>query len=191
MATMKKLDIFWRHSDCPTSIKLYTADAVPRSKLLYGLESAQLIPSVLKRLEVFQLKVLRKILKIETTYINRANTNQNIFDRINNEMENENRKKKKKVISFVEAYKKVKRKRAVKIINKPNTSIYNVSFEHDKFRKWIHYNRRVGRPRANWTEETIREIWDIIKQNNDTYRYRTFDEEDEHMVELIKNYTEE
>ena len=48
MAIMKKLDLFWRHSDCPVHIKVYTADAVLRSKLLYGLESAQLIPSVLK-----------------------------------------------------------------------------------------------------------------------------------------------
>ena len=61
MAVMKKLDLFWRHSDCPTHIKVYTADAVLRSKLLYGIESAQLIPSVLKTLETFQLKVLRKI----------------------------------------------------------------------------------------------------------------------------------
>ena len=60
MATMKKLDIFWRHSDCPTHIKVYTADAVLRTKLLYGMESVQLIPSVLKKIETFKLKVLRK-----------------------------------------------------------------------------------------------------------------------------------
>ena len=48
MAIMKKLDLFWRHSDCPIHIKVYTADAELRSKLLYGLESAQLIQSVLK-----------------------------------------------------------------------------------------------------------------------------------------------
>ena len=60
MATMKKLDIFWRHSDCPTHIKVYTADAVLRTKLLYGMESVQLIPSVLKKIETFQLKVCRK-----------------------------------------------------------------------------------------------------------------------------------
>ena len=60
MATMKKLDLFWRHSGCPTHVKVHVADAVLRSKLLYGLESAQLIPSVLKKLETFQLKVLRK-----------------------------------------------------------------------------------------------------------------------------------
>ena len=108
MAIMKKLDLFWRHSDCPIHIKVYTADAVLRSKLLYGLESAQLIPSVLKKLETFQLKVLRKILKIDTTYINRVNTNNSIFNRIDTMMEEGG--KNKKVVSFVDAYNKLKKK---------------------------------------------------------------------------------
>ena len=55
-------------------------------------------------------------------------------------------------------------------MNQDNTSIYNVCFENGKFRKWIHTNRRVGRPRMNWTEETIKEIWDIVKRNNARYR---------------------
>ena len=50
MVTMKKLDLFWRHSDCPTAVKIYTAEAVLRAKLLYGLESTQLIPSVARKL---------------------------------------------------------------------------------------------------------------------------------------------
>ncbi len=55
MATINKLDLFWRHSDCPVYIKVYTADAVLRSKLRYGLESAAIMPSVLKKIETFQL----------------------------------------------------------------------------------------------------------------------------------------
>lgn len=65
MAIMKKLDLFWRHPDSPAHMKAYTADAVLRSKLLYGSESAQLIPPVLKKLETFQLKVLSKIQKMK------------------------------------------------------------------------------------------------------------------------------
>ena len=190
MAIMKKLDLFWRHSDCPVHIKVYTADAVLRSKLLYGLESAQLIPSVLKKLETFQLKVLRKILKIETTYINRVNSNVSIFNRINTMMEEEG--KSKRVISFVDAYNKIKRKRALKIMNQENTSIYNVSFENGKLRKWNHSNKRVGRPRMNWTEETIKEIWDIVKRKNENerFRYEQFNEDNQEMIDLIKSHTE-
>ena len=42
MPTLKSLDIFWRHSDCPKRLKLLVQDAVVRSKLVYGLESAEL-----------------------------------------------------------------------------------------------------------------------------------------------------
>ena len=186
MATMKKLDLFWRHSDCPTHVKVYTADAVLRTKLLYGLESAQLIPSVLKKLETFQLKVLRKILKLDTTYINRTNSNAHVFHRINSLMEEAGRTT--RVISFVEAYNKLKWKRAVRITNQENTSIHKVSFDNGKLRRWTHENRRVGRPRANWTEETIKEIWEIVKRNHEIYKYRQFDENNEEMKEMIKNF---
>ena len=90
--------------------------------------------------------------------------------------------KSKRVISFVDAYNKIKRKRAIKIMNQENTSIYNVSFENGKLRKWIHTNRRSGRPRMNWTEQSINEIWDIVKRNNVRFRYTQFDEENQEMI---------
>ena len=89
MATMKKLDLFWRHSNCDIAIKVYTADAILRAKLLYGLESAQPIPSVAKRMETLQLKVLRRILRLSTTYIDRERNNHSIFDRTNQAIEEE------------------------------------------------------------------------------------------------------
>ena len=58
----------------------------------------------------------------------------------------------KRVASFMDAYNKIKRRRTIKIMNQENTSIYNVSFENGTLRKWTHVNRRVGRPRMNWTE---------------------------------------
>ena len=133
MVTMNKLDLFWRHGDCSTAIKIHTAEAVLRAKLLYGLESAQLIPSVLKRIEVFQLKVLRTILKMDTTFINRANTNQVVFGTANKKLKEEG--KTKEVVTFVEAYKKLKRKRALKILGKKGSLIYKVTFDGNKLRK--------------------------------------------------------
>ena len=61
-------------------------DAVLRSQLLYGLESAELGMTLLNKLDTFQLKGLRKILKLDTTYVNRANTNRavmDMFDKLN------------------------------------------------------------------------------------------------------------
>ena len=99
------------------------------------------------------IKSTQKILKIDTTYINRVNTNAGIFNRINIMMEEEGQTK---IILFVDAYNKLKWKRAIKILNQENTSIHKVSFENGKLRKRIHDKRRAGRPRASWTEETIR-----------------------------------
>ena len=48
MMTMGKLDLFWRHSNCGGAVKIYTAGAALRSKLFYGLDAAQLIPSIEK-----------------------------------------------------------------------------------------------------------------------------------------------
>ena len=63
--------------------KLIVFDAVIRTKLLYGLESAQLNESAKKKLDTFQLKGLRNILKLKTTFIDRSNTNEEVFRRAN------------------------------------------------------------------------------------------------------------
>ena len=62
--TWKKLDTFWKHSNTPTKIKIQIYDAVIRSKLVYGLESLQLTKAWQNRINAFQLKGLRKILKL-------------------------------------------------------------------------------------------------------------------------------
>ncbi len=66
MATLKKLDLFWLHSNCPARVKIITLDAVIRAKLLYGMESAQLGETELKRLDQIHLKAMRKILGYKT-----------------------------------------------------------------------------------------------------------------------------
>ena len=95
--------------------------------------------------------------------------------------------KNKRAVSFVDAYNKLKRKRAVSIMNQESTSIHKVSFENGKFIKWIHTKRRVGRPRMNWTEETVNEIWDILKINHEGFRYTQFDENNEQMKDIMKH----
>ena len=78
---LKRMHNFWRHSDCSMGFKLHVLNAIIRSKLMYGLESAVLSPSVLEKLNTFQLKGIRKILHIETTWgqmqQGKARTNKN------------------------------------------------------------------------------------------------------------------
>jgi hypothetical protein len=48
-ATLQKLNTFWRHSSCPDRFKIRAQDAVIKSELLYGLESAQLIAANMEK----------------------------------------------------------------------------------------------------------------------------------------------
>jgi hypothetical protein len=63
MPVLKQLDILWRKANCSIGWKLLVYQAVITSKVLYGLETIQLIDSVAAKLDVFQLKGLRKILE--------------------------------------------------------------------------------------------------------------------------------
>ena len=64
----KKLENFWKHSNTDNRVKLQVYNAVITSKLLYGLESANLTPGLKKSLDVFQARGIRQILKLDTTW---------------------------------------------------------------------------------------------------------------------------
>ena len=63
MTVFNKLHLFWRHSDCSVPLKLQVYDTIIRSKLMHGSESAVFNESHARKLDTFQLKGLRKILK--------------------------------------------------------------------------------------------------------------------------------
>ena len=85
--TLKKLDGFWLHRDSSVRQKLLVFNAVIRSKIAYGLEAVQLNQTTIKKLDTLQLKGLRKILNVDTTYGNmqkgtaRTNTNKEVYRR--------------------------------------------------------------------------------------------------------------
>jgi len=81
MANPEKLDLYWGHSDASKRNSILVADAVSNAKFRYGLESLMLPQPALKTLDVFQLKGLRNMLGMQTTYVNRANTNEEVYRR--------------------------------------------------------------------------------------------------------------
>ena len=89
MAVFERLGICWRHCNVGIAFKITGLDAVSRSKLLYGIDSAQLTRSHQRRIEVVQLKGLSKILKRTTTCVERDNTNAEVFRRPSEAMKNE------------------------------------------------------------------------------------------------------
>ena len=167
MALLKKLDIFWRHCDIKTAFKIMTLDAVIRAKLLYGLDSAQLTPSQQRRLKVFQLKGLRKILNMTTTYVERNNSNAEVFRKANELIQNETPEGKtvKHVQEFVKIYKNSRMKRLARIYQLPREHpVRYITFAANTpnpnlITPWIPPNRRVGRPRFKWVTETLSDMW--------------------------------
>ena len=61
-------------------------DAVIKAKLLYGMESLQMRTTSKRRSDIFQLKGLRKILRMKTTYGNRNNTNEKVIQTANDKL---------------------------------------------------------------------------------------------------------
>ena len=131
--TLKSLDLFWLHSSCPIKFKILVADAVIRSKVLYGLESAHVEDSDIKILEVFQLKVLRKILKMKTTFVDRANTNQKVFETANRKIREgtDMKKKTKLVLKFGRSYRNSKLKRLAKIVRADDADLQKTLLSHE------------------------------------------------------------
>ena len=72
MTILKRLDLYWFKANPSIKEKLEVFDSIIRSKLLYGLESAPLNESTKHELDIFQLKGIRKIIGVKTTFIDRS-----------------------------------------------------------------------------------------------------------------------
>jgi hypothetical protein len=73
---LRKAHLFWRRSSATRRFKLQAVSAILYSKILHGLEGAELTGRSLQALDTFQVKCLRKVLHMDTTYVTRANTNE-------------------------------------------------------------------------------------------------------------------
>ena len=161
--TMQKLQLFWRHSDCPVSFKITAFNAIIRTKRLYSLESAELNGSAIRRIDVFQLKSLRKkyawtqpTLKDQTPttkYLNKSN-----------EALSFKRRNSKPIKAFSEVYLEQKMKWLHQIAKMPNQEpLKSTTFRIEDFKSWITINRRQGRPKITWPQNALKQYWDRIK----------------------------
>lgn len=147
---LSKLNEFWLRSSCPHNFKITVFDAVVRSKLVYGLEGVHLPKSVCAKLDAFQLKGLRKILGMQTTFMNRSNTNQKVFQmasRIKNPSQAPNRD----VRSFSNYVQSKQRALLKHTIRAPDSDpLRQCTFLASSSTPILTENRRVGRPRDKW-----------------------------------------
>ena len=154
------------------------------------MESAQLTPAQQRQLEVFQLKGLRKILKIKTTFIQRANTNSQVFNKANaciRDITPANRTP-KQVVPFIRSYQNSRMKRLARITKLPHTHpVRESTLRVDGITPWDPPNKRVGRPKYKWVTETAKDIWTNIKNSLPAHiRYLPFDINNQEIQNALK-----
>ena len=67
-AIWKRLETFWKHSDCNKATKIRVYEGLIQARLLYGFSSANLTQGDQDELDYFQLKGLCQILKMDTPW---------------------------------------------------------------------------------------------------------------------------
>ena len=157
MPILKRLDLFWKQARVPTKWKIQVFNAVCVSKLLYSLEALQPTEAAASKLDTFQLKGLRKILKMSTTYIDRTNTNHEVYRRANLEM---GRGAEEIIRPLSDVLQEKRRKVLGHIIRRPRDHPqHQATFATRNLLPQQVEQRRVGRPRAAWTYETMKDCW--------------------------------
>lgn len=160
---LNKLQYFWKNPNCPSRFKIQVYDAVIRSKLVYSLESLELTSGLLNHLNAFQLKGLRKILNMKTTFVERANTNQLVMQRAN-AIKNPEGKPGKDIAPYSE-YIHYKQNSLLAHIARTSTHdpLRQCTFTPGTNLPFQMGRKRVGRPRHNWTVQTYERM---AKLNN-------------------------
>ena len=143
-----KLDRLWKHTFLPKARKIMIFNAVVTSKLLYSLSSAWLNIAELRRLDGFQCRCLRRILRIKPSVISRISNATVLSEAQQPKMRNQLLKQQLLLYGRV-------------VRSSPSSTIRRVTFVGSSMQATTdRYVRRVGRPRNEWTtmlqKETIK-----------------------------------
>ena len=154
-ASWVSLGPFWKRGRASCRRKLLLFNAVIKTRVMYGLESAHLPQSLLSRLNTFQLRGLRQILHMKTSFVNRANSNAKVYQRAS---QMQNKKKELKPLSEEHGDARVDwYKRLYKL--KEDAPQRVCTYAADGRTPVLNPRRRVGRPRIPWTAGTHERAW--------------------------------
>ena len=176
-ATANRLKFFWNKADNSIKWKLQVYDAVIRSKLLYGLECIQLTQVEQDRIDAFQMKGIRRIMKVPPTYEDRTQTNEVVMQEAKKIAE-------KDIFKFSDMWLRQKLKLLGHLLRaSPDDPLHQVIFHENTKKPRLYPIARVGRPREKWLFATLEDAFNILAQNP----YLEFDHgNQEHMEWLIE-----
>ena len=179
MIVLKKLDTFWLKSQCSKKWKLLVYNAVITSKVLYGLETLEPTESASRLLNTFQLRGLRKILRLHTTYIQRQNTNEYVYRRAN-EIAN----------GAIKPFAEILAERKMRLLGhvlrrERQHPLHQSTFSTSSAIPRETNYRRVGRPRQFWTTTTMERARELMKFEDTSLPQVSFDKSNRHIREMI------
>ena len=138
-----------------------------RSKLLYGLDSAQINDGTAQKLNAFQLKGLRQILGITTTHgqqiigATRTHTNEHVYQQATEVAYP--RGSTKKILPLSEVHAHCKLTLYCRLLTELHGSTaQEVTMHSVTLRPLEGIKRRAGHPRNQWATEAARDAWKHI-----------------------------
>ena len=141
---------YWKATNASLKWQLLIFDAVIKSKIIYGLETVHLTQAMIKKIDAFQLRCLRKILGLASTFIDRRNTNQAVLKKCT-DIVSTHRKDHKQISLFSEYYLHRKTKFLGHVLRAPEDDpLRQVSFEPNSGNRVDYGKLRCGRPKQNW-----------------------------------------
>ena len=150
-ATMRTLKPLWGDPQISTSWKLVVYNAVIRSRIFYTLETLELTESQQKLLDTMCFRGLRRILKKNSTYIDRWWTHERLL-RLANARSGRIAPASPKHISFSSYYRIRRRKLLGHLLRAPPHNLCRraILSPEDEDISNTRRKKRVGRPRLTW-----------------------------------------
>ena len=158
-----KLNPFWKAANCTIGWKLQVYDAIIKNKLLYGLETVHLTQAMAKKVNAFQLRGLRSILGISTTFVNRRNTNEFVISTAT-------AKAGREIKLFSDLLAEKRSKLAGHILRSDNGDpLRQVTYMPNSANCYPIGKRRIGGPRQQWRHYTHKYIWENVAGEQTEY----------------------
>ena len=165
MASMKA---FWR-SNARFSWKLLVYRQVIMAKLLYGLESLMLTQTLETTLKTAQTRHLRTILGVTTTFVDRHMTNARVWELTATRLRADGADWELPCIVQLLAGRRIRLLGHI-LREGPTSPLWRASFEDHHIPQRLNLGkRRVGRPKQNWTLETMKAAWNRVSEEDWTF----------------------
>ena len=114
----------------------------------------------LRKLDTFQLKGLRKILKMKTTYIDRSNTNKRVREEAATKMD----LARKRVPNISKQVTGAQHKLLMHTLREAEEApTRKATFRGPRGTLRLGPTKRVGRPRKHWTVELMKQAWKQLR----------------------------